>query len=208
MIVPFLALMLALAQASPATGDYVPDTGWNDDAWSRDFYEGWFGGQLRAMGEPPLGAPADLGPFAERFRLLVLPTFTPAFASRIDVGPDGKAILRWADLNGRGGYEPGTLAREGSRPLRGSELRRFRSALAAAALGSLRRQEGDAIVNDAAGTSTIRLCADGTTFVFEHLDASGRQYVVRQCGIEEKPARRLARLVFDLTGWKAMERGR
>src|SRR3954465_12496715 len=157
----FLPLMLAQAQAPLAPGDYVPDTGWHDDSWSRDFYERWFGDQLRAMGEPPLGAPPDLAGFEERFRLLVLPTFSPAFASRIDVGRDGRATLHWADLNGRGGYDPGGLARQGSRALRGSELRRFRSALAAAAMVSLRREQSDEMVNRADGSSTIRMCVDG-----------------------------------------------
>ncbi|MEA3062770.1 MAG: hypothetical protein QOJ94_2551 [Sphingomonadales bacterium] len=175
MIVPFLALILAAERAPPARIDYVPDTGWRDDSLVQDSYERWFGAQLRAMGEPPLGAPAGLGRFEERFRLLVLPSFRPAFASRIDVGRDGRAILSWAELNGRGGDAPGTLARQGSRTLRGSELRRFRSALAAAAVGSYPREQSDKTV-ERDGSSVLRICVDGTTFVFEHLDAHRRQY--------------------------------
>jgi hypothetical protein len=29
--------------------------------------------------------------------------------------------------------------------------------------------------------------------------------MVRHCGVDEDPLRRLARLVFDLTGWKSVE---
>lgn len=84
-------------------------------------------------------------------------------------------------------------------------MKRLRSTLKSAALGSLPRQQSDHVINRD-GTQSIRICADGTTFVFEHPDSRGRQYVVRDCGVDEEPLRRLASLVFDLTGWKAMER--
>ena len=196
MIVPILALALQGAQPAQAW-DYVPDTGWHDDAWARSFYERWFGGQLRAMREPPLATGSDLGGFSERLRMLVLPTFRPAYAYRVDFRADGSAALRWARLNGRGGYAPGRLARQRSRALAPHEVRRLKEALAAAALGSLPREEPLAPA-DADGTEDIGICVDGTGFVFEHLSVDGRHFLSRSCGIEEERLRRLGETIIGL----------
>lgn len=153
------------------------------------------------MHEPPLATPDQLGEFREQFRLLVVPTFYPAHAYRLDVGQDGSVAIRWVRLNGRGGYSPGTVARRGSRRLRSGEVRRFRSALAAATLGSVPREIDD-IGPDG---EPLSLCVDGTYFVLEHVTASGRQFIVRECGIDEVAIRNLARVVFGFTPDSMME---
>jgi hypothetical protein len=193
---PILALAL-LGSDVAGRPDYVPDTGWNDAEWAPSFYEGWYGDQLLAMGEPPLATDSDLAGFSERLRLLVLPTFQPGYAYRIDVRPDGSAVLRWARLNGLGGYAPGGLARQGSRLLRPKESRRLKAALEGAALSSLPR---DLPIRETKpdGTESLRLCIDGTAFVFEHLDAAGRAFVKRDCGPDEAGLRRLAEAIFRL----------
>lgn len=184
----FLLLAAALLGAGPGGGrDYVPDSGWRDDAWAKDFYEGWFGGQLRAMHEPPLATAADLGHLRMRIRLTVLPTFDPAIAYRVDERSDGAMILRWAKLDGRGGYAPGVIDEAGVRHLTAAEARALRAAIAEAGLASLPREPAPEI--DEAGTLTI--CADGTTYIIEELDAQERIYVTRHCGIDEEPLRRL-----------------
>ncbi len=192
MIAPFLA-GLALLQAMSAA-DYVPDTGWRDNEWAHAFYERWFGNQLKAMREPPLSSEADLAGYRERFRLLVLPTFQPAYAYRIDVRQDGTAVLRWARLNGAGGYAPGRLARQGSRPLRAEELQAWREALAAATLGSLTQDERGPVERE---DGSIVICPDATTSIFEYLDRSGRTYVARYCEIEA-PLLRLESVVYNM----------
>ncbi len=191
---PFF-LGLALLQAVPAS-DYVPDDGWDDNDWARTFYEDWLGAQLRAMREPALSGQTQLDGYYERFRLLVLPSFEPAYSYRIDVRPDGAARLRWARLNGRGGYAPGRLVRQGYRSLLSSELRDFRRALAAAALDSLSREE-QVVFIDEEGNEYLRSCFDGTLLVFEHLTAHRRVYVVRHCTIENS-VQRLADAIYRL----------
>jgi len=191
-------LAAALAMQAPASVDYVPDSGWRDDEWARGFYERWFGNQLRAMGEPPLSNGADLDGFRERIRLLVLPTFKPAFAYRIDVRQDGAATLNWARLDGRGGYAPGALARRGARRLRRSETAHLSSALGTARLAALPRKESSEPITNADGTQTLTICADGTTYVFERLSAEGRQYLTRSCEIEDEGLARLAKFIFRL----------
>lgn len=184
MIGPFLA-GLALLQTVPAP-DYAPDSGWRDDEWGRTFYERWFGNQLRAMREPPFSSEADLAGYMGRFRLLVLPSFWPGYAYRVDVREDGSAVLRWSRLSGRGGYAPGRLARQGSRPLRAPELREWRQTLAAAALATLTREAQDeGVTIDADGSQNVSICVDGTMLVFEHLTSRGRDYVIRDCDIED-----------------------
>jgi hypothetical protein len=155
------------------------------------------------MREPPLATPADLLGFRERFRLLVLPTFEPAFAYRIDVPEDGLPVLRWARLNGRGGYAPGALAKAGLRHLSAAEATAFKSELAAAALASLGREERDAVPAPD-GSEGILMCADGTTVVFEHLASEGRSYLARSCGVLEEPLQRLYDTVSRLEPRAAM----
>lgn len=137
---------------------------------------------------------ADLVGYRERFRLLVLPSFWPAYAYRIDVRQDGSAYLRWARLNGRGGYEPGRLVRQGTRPLRSHELRELRQALTALATVTRETQnEVDGTVNPD-GSQNVSICVDGTMLVLERLTPTGRDYVIRDCDIEES-LRRLLNVV-------------
>lgn len=194
------------AQASPVP-DYVPDTGWNDEEWARSFYERWFGRQLTAMGEPPLATSADLAGMRRRFRLLVLPTFKPAFAYRVDEHADGTATLRATRLDGRGGYSPGQISSQIQRQLGRKELKAFETAAKAADLGAQPRQEPTSTrKTNPDGSEEIRFCVDGTTYVFEQLDETGRQYLMRMCDIDEESLARLVRTVFTLepppNGWE------
>ncbi len=203
MLVIALALFAA-QQVAPPSADYVPDTGWRDNEWGQTFYERWFGNQLRAMREPALASVTDLGGFRDRFRLLVLPTFEPAYAYRVDVREDGAASLRWVRLNGRGGYAPGALARQGTRQLRRDEVSQFGLALRSAEMGSLQRQEHEGISDNPDGSQSLTMCLDGTTYVFEHLSSQGRLFIVRSCGIDEEPLDRLAEVVFRLGSRRTM----
>jgi len=202
MIIPVLALAL-LGFDAAGVPDYVPDTGWTDDGWDPSFYEQWFGGQLRAMREPPLTTPSNLAGFRERLRFLVLPTFEPAYAYRVDVRTDGSAMLRWTRLSGRGGYAPGHPVRRGSRRLSPEETAQVSAALRAAALGSLPREHPFRTSNPD-GTESFELCIDGTAFVFEHLDAQGRQFLLRNCDIKEEALQRLAATIFRLQSREQM----
>jgi hypothetical protein len=193
---PLRALLLAaalLGAGSAGGPDYVPDSGWQNDEWAKDFYEGWYGGQLRAMHEPPLATAADLEHFRMRIRLTVLPTFDPAFAYRVDERADGAMILRWARLDGRGGYAPGVIDEAGARHLTAAEARALRAAAAAPGLASLPREP-----READGAGNLSICVDGTTVVIEKLDAGGRIYLTRDCGIDEEPLRRLAHALIAL----------
>jgi hypothetical protein len=192
---PLLLAAALLGAGSRGGPDYVPDSGWQNEAWAKDFYESWFGRQLRAMHEPPLATAADLKRFRMRIRLTVLPTSAPATAYRVDERPDGAMILRWTRLDGRGGYAPGVIDEAGVRRLTAAEARALRAAIAQAGLASLPRELQEV---DEAGHPSI--CIDGTFTVIEKLDAQGRIYLTRNCGIDEEPLRRLALSLIALSG--------
>jgi hypothetical protein len=101
----------------PWSPRYVPATGW-EECESATHLEEWFSRQLRAMNEPPLSRPADMAGYRTRFRLLVLPSVEPAFAYHVDEHSDGRAVLRWVRLDGRGGYAPGRMPGTGERPVK------------------------------------------------------------------------------------------
>jgi hypothetical protein len=102
-------------------------------------------------------------------------------------------ILRWTKLDGRGGYAPGVIDEAGVRHLPAAEARALRAAVAEANLASLPREPQEV---DEAGRQSI--CIDGTFTVIEKLDAQGRLYLMRACGIAEEPLRRLAQRLIAL----------
>jgi len=71
--------------------------------------EGWYGGQLRAMGESQLCRGGDQP--ATVYRLTWIPSFHPSVTVRIAAGANGY-VLTAKILNGAGGYQPGSVARD------------------------------------------------------------------------------------------------
>ncbi len=71
--------------------------------------EGWYGGQLRAMGESQLCESRDH--VGTVFRLTWIPSFHPSVTVRIVAAPDGYRLIAKI-LNGAGGYQPGSVAHD------------------------------------------------------------------------------------------------
>ena len=177
-----LTVLWAAIQAPGGIERYVPTTGWQDNAREPAFFERWYGKQLRAMNERPLSTAANLEGWRERFRLLVLPNYEPALVYRIDIAADGSAVLRWAKLDGAGGYDPGQIAEEHKRVLPPHEIQLFKAALKDAALMSRPRQAKTA---DTDGKGSVTICIHATVYVFEYLDEDDRQFVQRDsCDME------------------------
>lgn len=181
---PLVALGLWAAVAGDASAQtrYLPDSG----GGARDdiaFYERWFGRQLRAMREPALRDRDDLGGYRRRFRLLVLPSFTPAYAYRVDERAGGRATLRWVMLDGAGGYRPGRVAHRGNRLLTASEADELWRAITDAGLNALPRRHGmeRGVLSD---DDAIIVCGDGIQYVLELLDRDRAVFLTRhQCEI-------------------------
>ena len=179
-----LALLLIGAAAFAAPhGRYVPPDIWRDadDAARR---EAWYGGQLRAMAEPILRRREDRSGFRRRFRMLVLPSFHPPYAIRVDQETSGTARVRIVRLTGRGGYAPGEILEQESYALTADQAARLDGDIEASGLASAPPRAGAA-------------CIDGAHFIFELVDARGNRFVDRhQCSLN----RALETLVWRIDG--------
>jgi hypothetical protein len=172
-----LLLPFAAAEAKPAGEEerYVPRGVWQLASNEED-YEAWFGRQLRAMNEPVLRRPQDRGRFRSRFRMLVLPSFQPAYAVRVDVRGTGDALVRTVELSGAGGYSPGHVARQRTYRLDKEDVEALFSAIEAAELRDLDADfRWEAVVPD--GEPAI--CVDGVQYVFELAERAGSRFVTR-----------------------------
>ena len=74
-----------------------------------DERDGWYGKQLRAAAEVGLCADADV--HAERYRLTWIPSFHPTVTVRVERDSGGGNLVAKM-LDGAGGYQPGTVARD------------------------------------------------------------------------------------------------
>jgi hypothetical protein len=180
------ALAAVLLGIAAAPERYVPQSGWSR-ADEPDFFEEWFGGQLRAMEEPVLSESGGHSGFRRRFRMLVLPSFHHAYAVRLDERDDGRAEARVVRLDGAGGYSPGKILEQESYSPDRAAVRRLYRAIGKVGLATL-PQESD---ETQAGDGAIIVCADGVRFVFELVDERGSRFVTRGCGMD----RRLWKLV-------------
>lgn len=167
-----LAAIGLLAGPAIAQQRYTPTGIWRDD-WEEDFYERWYGNQLRAMGEPILRTAADRGRFVRRLRVLVLPSFQPAYALRIDESGSG-GIVTFVTLDGRGGYAPGDVAIRRHYRLTADEMREVNELLRRHRLTALPARERDPNSGD---PQAVVLCPDATNFAFELLDARSSRFV-------------------------------
>jgi hypothetical protein len=191
-----IAAALLVAGIAPAAAlPYVPATGW-DRSGSERIHEQWFGRQLRAMHEPSFASSARLRGFHRRLRLLVLPTFQPGYAYRIDESEKEGATLRWVRLTGAGGYAPGRIAEESLRRLAPAEWRAVTEAMDRADLPAQPRIEHFRSRPNEKGEITV--CADGTTYVVELLDRDGWTFLERGCDFHEARLIRLVEAIFRL----------
>lgn len=149
------------------------------------FEADWYAEQLRAAGEATMAdndAPGVL-------RFTWLRTFNAPVIVRIDPLPGGGARMTAKQLSGKGGYSPGTIARQTTRDLTRQEQSRL------AAL--LKKQDPFALP-----PRGCELMSDGAEWLLETTGPpEGYQFVARQSP-KSGPVRALGLLLLDLTGWK------
>jgi len=107
-----------------AHGQYFPKS--SLDLRGDEFKSQWYSSQLRALKEPSLLALTKTSS-SESYRFLWLRTFHHPIAVRLNVRPDGTSILTKKIASGAGGYRPGTLTEDNSRPLTREQTRKFLS---------------------------------------------------------------------------------
>lgn len=105
---------------------YFPPNTLAVDPYCDEFKQSWYSKFLKAMSEPTF---AQLGlESREVYRFLWLRTFHRPIAVRIGRCGDDCTLLA-KELDGAGGYEPGTISKEISRPITLKEWDKFLSLL-------------------------------------------------------------------------------
>jgi hypothetical protein len=127
-----LSLIVAFTlTASVCRAQFFPKS--SLDSRGDAFKANWYSGQLRALKEASL-LPQSVDPLlpqsvdhqtSHSYRFLWLRTFNHPIAVRIDIQPDGTGTLSTKVTSGAGGYAPGNLIEDTSRPLSGSEVKSF-----------------------------------------------------------------------------------
>ena len=95
---------------------FFPANALSDDERGDKFRANWYSTQLKALEEPSLLEFAAK-PSCESYRFLWLRTFHHPVAIRLDVRADGTGVLSTKVSSGAGGYGPGHLIENISRPV-------------------------------------------------------------------------------------------
>ena len=96
-----------------SAGTFQRPPSFGEKALSDEFTREWYTTQLCAMGEAPLTAPAA---GSVRIRFIWVRTFHPAISVRVEHSAHETQLFA-VELDGKGGYEPGTAARRIRRSL-------------------------------------------------------------------------------------------
>lgn len=167
----FRFILLLLAGASPAA-PAAPD-------WAS--YNQLQAKHLRAMAEPALNSSSALHGFRQRIRLLVLPTFEPGYAIRIDIRQSGVSQIIVVSETGQGGYSPGKR-KFISKVAGDADTTQFvQSAIRASNVEAEPVEAGPISAgNGEEGVDDSIVCTDGTMFFVEYFDAAGRPRTVKR----------------------------
>ncbi len=149
------------------------------DESSDELLRNWYSAQLCAMGEAPLAAPS---PGRSRIRFLWLRSFQPGVAVRVEFIP-GATELVAIELDGAGGYAPGTVARRMERSLLPEDRGKLQQTLAESDFWNLPTRES-------------RLGLDGAEWIIEVAEHDRYHVVDRWSGGEVET---LGLLLLDLS---------
>jgi hypothetical protein len=177
--------LLVSAFASLGQETYFPKDTLGDDAWGEQFKAKWYSQELKILEEPSLLEQAKK-PSVESYRFLWLRTFKHPVAVRLDMRADGIGVLTTKVASGTGGFRPGHLIENTSRPLTRQQTQAF--------LAELQKQHFWSLpghVNDQTGT-------DGSQWIVEGAK-DGKYHVAARWSPNEGPVRELGiRLAIGL----------
>ncbi|HWW12190.1 MAG TPA: hypothetical protein VN018_06720 [Brevundimonas sp.] len=148
-----------------------------------DFAADWYGRHLRAAGEAPLFAAS--GP---TLRFTLLRSFQAPVVIRLDTAADGTMTMTATELSGKGGFEPGTVARRIERRLSAREAAAVRRVL-----------EETAVLAQEPGECSLGL--DGAQWIVESAGPEGYRFVNRWSP-GDGPVRELGVHLIGLTRWR------
>ena len=147
------------------------------------FVRGWYSKHLRAMREPSLSC----GTTAHVYRFTWLRTFHHPVAVRITANDSGASLVA-VELNGAGGYEPGTELRRKETSIAPSELKKVQRALVDAGFSSLTATE------DNSGF-------DGSEWIIEVLD-NDQYHVISRWSPQTGVVHEIGLRFLKLAGWQ------
>ena len=111
-------LVVCIAFSSVALAQqYFPDHAFEDDGKLNNFIVQWYSEQLSALQEPSLWELSRSSKSPEIYRFLWLRTFDHPLAVRVEVADDGTGMLTVKMSGGAGGYKPGKLIENRTRPI-------------------------------------------------------------------------------------------
>ncbi|MFY7719394.1 MAG: hypothetical protein ACOVQF_06420 [Brevundimonas sp.] len=151
------------------------------------FEADWYGGALRAFGEPSLYTASQKPDPPRTLRFTWLRSFHDPIVVRIDRSADGAALL--IARQRVGGRRPGAQTRELSRRLTADEVQRLDEVLVRAALPD---QPPSACVR---GT-------DGARWIIEAVEPSTGYTYINRWTPRDGPVREVGLHLLGLTGWK------
>ena len=119
-----LLLLLCALGAAFAQEPYFPQGILEDNAQGDSFRSDWYSKHLKALEEPSL-LQKSKDSTAESYRFVWLRTFHHPIIVRVDIQANGGAELTTKVSSGAGGYEPGKLVENTSRPLTQKQIEKF-----------------------------------------------------------------------------------
>ncbi len=172
------SLALAVVSVTTASGEqrYTPRQVWSDQREAAQF-EDWFSRQLRAMGEPSLWQLSFNDKSARVFRVLELPTFSPATGARLVIRADGSGEVHVTRLDGAGAYAPGKVSQRTEEVVSSKKVDDFIKLI----------DRNDFWTKPTSRRNPHLACFDGTWFLFEFLSLGNYKLVSRhECAIEKE----------------------
>ena len=180
-------MLLLAAIGSASQTRYFPNHAFNSDAQLNELFNDWSARQLTALHEPSLLTQSK-NPSVQSYRFLWLRTFHHPVAVRLEVKPDGTAILITKVTSGAGGYAPGHLITNTSKSLTKQQTDSFLHKIDADRFWDLTSPSKDADGND------------GSQWIIEGV-RGGKYHVVTQWSPKQGPIHDLGvALAFELAG--------
>src|ERR1700683_1038859 len=104
----FLMVFILCLAGSVSGQQYFPDHAFYSDEHRNQFVVEWYSKPLKALGEPSFWELSQRSN-QQVYRFLWLRSFSHPVAVRLELRPDGSAILTIQTTDGAGGYAPGKL---------------------------------------------------------------------------------------------------
>jgi hypothetical protein len=182
-----ITMVLLAAIGSTAQTKYFPNHAFNSDAQLNKLFNDWSTRELTALHEAPLLTQSK-NPSVQSYRFLWSRTFHHPVAVRLEVKPDGTAILITKVTSGEGGYSPGHLITNTSKSLTKQQTDSFLHEVNADNFWSL-----PAVTKEQTGT-------DGSEWIIEGVNG-GKYHLATAWSPEQGPIHDLGTaLAFELAG--------